>query len=282
MSADSDEYLFRYILRDLPEGEAERLDERSVTDEAFAQRLRDFENDLVDRYAREDATDESLNRFEQRVRDSGYLRNKVQFARALQKVSMHGETDGTGAATAPVLSIGRRRWLEVFATAAMLLLVATGYLALRTVSLREDVARLQVERSAVERQKEQLQRDLEGARATPQRLKTVTDRLPPPRRGADEHSLRLPSDTTEVLLQAVIESSEYETFWASLQDSTSGQTLWRSGDVSGTADGANRIVQITIPVSLLKSGRYSLDVSGKTGAGIFESAGSYPLRVMLE
>ncbi len=279
MSADSDEHLIRYILRDPPESEAERLDERSVTDEAFAQRLRDFENDLVDRYAREDATDASLNRFEQRVRDSSYLRNKVQFARALQKVSMHGET---GAATAPVLSIGRRRWLEVLATAAMLLLVATGYLALRTVSLREDIARLQAERSAVVQQKEQLQRDLEGARATPQRLKTVTDRLPPPRRGADEHSLRLPSDTTEVLLQAVIESSEYETFWASLQDSTSGQTLWRSGDVSGTADGANRIVQITIPVSLLKSGRYSLDVSGKTGAGIFESAGSYPLRVMLE
>src|SRR6187200_3781646 len=129
MSADSDEYLIRYILRDLPESEAERLDERSVTDEAFAQRLRDFENDLVDRYAREDATDASLNRFEQLVRDSSYLRNKVQFARALQKVSMHGET---GAATTPVLSMGRRRWLEVLATAAMLLLVATGYLALRT------------------------------------------------------------------------------------------------------------------------------------------------------
>ena len=87
MSADSDEHLIRYILRDLPESEAERLDERSVTDEAFAQRLRELENDLVDRYAREGATDESLNRFEQRVRDSTYLRNKVQFARALQEVS---------------------------------------------------------------------------------------------------------------------------------------------------------------------------------------------------
>ena len=41
MSADSDEYLIRYILRGLPESEAESLDERSVTDDAFAQRLRD-------------------------------------------------------------------------------------------------------------------------------------------------------------------------------------------------------------------------------------------------
>ena len=53
----------------------------------------------------------------------------------------------------------------------------------------------------------------------------------------------MPSDTTQVLLQIVIESGGYQTFWASLQDSTSGATLWRSGDVSGTASGANRIVR---------------------------------------
>ena len=41
MSADSDEYLIRYILRELPESEAERLDEQSVSDDAFARRLRD-------------------------------------------------------------------------------------------------------------------------------------------------------------------------------------------------------------------------------------------------
>ena len=103
MTADSDEYLIRYILRDLPESEAERLDERSVTDEAFAERLREFENDLVDRYAREGATDESLSRFEQRVRDSTYLRSKVQFARALQQVST---PVATSAVTAPALRSG--------------------------------------------------------------------------------------------------------------------------------------------------------------------------------
>jgi hypothetical protein len=279
MSADSDEYLIRYILRDLPDSEADRLDEQSVTDEAFARRLYEVESDLADRYARKGATDESLNRFEQRVRDSSYLRNKVQFARALQQVAMQGRT---GAAPAPVLSSVRRRWREVFAAAAMLLLVASGYLGLRTVSLREDVARLQAERTAVARHTEQLQRDLEAARATPQSVKTEAYLLAPPRRGADEQTLRLPSDTTQVLLRVVIETSEYETFWASLQDSMSGRTLWRSGDVSGTADGANRIIQVTIPVNLVKSGRYSLDVSGRTRTGIFEPAGTYPLRVMLE
>ena len=279
MSPDSDEHLIRYILRDLPESEAERLDERSVTDEAFAQRLRELENDLVDRYAREGATDESLNRFEQRVRDSTYFSNKVQFARALQQVAA---PVGTGIATAPVLPIARRRWLEGFAAAAVLLLVATGYLGLRTVSLREDVARLEAERSAVARQNEQLQRKLEGARETTRQLRPATFLLRPTRRGADEQTLTVPPRTTQVLLQVVIESSEYKTFWASLQDSASGRTVWRSGDLSGTADGGNRIVQVTIPVSLLASGRYSLDVSGQAGTGTFESVGSYPLRVMLE
>jgi len=80
----------------------------------------------------------------------------------------------------------------------------------------------------------------------------------------------------------VVESSEYETFWVSLQDPASGRSLWRSGDLLGTADGGNRIVQVTIPVSLLTSGRYSLDVSGNTGAGIFEPVGSHQIRVVLE
>jgi hypothetical protein len=279
MNADSDDHLIRYILRDLPEGEAERLDERSVTDEAFAQRLREVENDLVDRYAREGATDGSLTLFEQQFRESTYLRNKVQFARALQQLAA---PVGTGAATAPVSPTGRRRWLEGFAAAAVLLLVAAGYLALRTVSLRQDVARLEAERSAVSRQNEQLQRDLEGVRATPRQLKSATFLLRPPRRGTDEQILTVPSGTAQVSLQLIIESSEYKMFWASLQDSASGRTVWRSGDLSGIADGGNRIVAVTIPVSVLASGRYSLDVSGNSGAGAFEPAGSYQLRVMLE
>ena len=279
MSADTDHYLIRYILRDLPDSEAEGLDERSVLDEAFAQRLRELENDLVDRYAREGAIDESLIRFEQRVRDSAYLRDKLQFARALQEVS---KRSGTDAAMVPVLPITRRRWLEGFAAAAVILLVATGYLGLRTVSLREDNARLQEERSAVARQNAQLQRSLEDAQPGPQPLATATFRLRPPRRGAAEQTLVVPSGTTQLLLQVVVESAEYQTFWASLQEPNSGRTLWRSGDLRGTADGANRIFETTIPVSLLTSGRYLLEVSGNTGAGPFEPAGSYAIRISLE
>jgi hypothetical protein len=279
MPPDSEEHLIRYLLRDLPDDETERLDERSVTDEAFAQRLRDVENDLVDRYAREGATDESLNRFEQRVRDSTYLRNKVQFVRALEQAAAPVEA---GASAAPIVPTGRRRWLEGLAAAAVILLVVTGYLGLRTVALRDEVAGLETDRSEAERRNEQLHRDLEAARGTAQQSKTTTYVLRPPRRGAEEQTLTVPSGTTMVLLRVVIESSEYKTFWAALQDSASGRIIWRSGDLSGTADGGNRIVQVTIPLSLLASGRYSLDVSGNTRTRIVEPVGSYQIRVVLE
>ena len=71
-------------------------------------------------------------------------------------------------------------------------------------------------------------------------------------------------------------------FWASLKDPASGRSLWRSGDLRGTADGGNRVVQVTIPVGMLTSGRFTLDVSGNTRAGIFEPVGSYQIRVVLE
>lgn len=279
MSVDSDEDLIRYIVRDLPEDEAERLDERSVTDEAFATRLRVCENDLVDRYAREGPADEPLERFEQRLRDSAYLRSKVQFARALQAVSLRA---GTAVGPNPTSATERRHWLEAVAAAAVLLLVAAGYLGLRTVSLRDDVARLETDRSAAVRRAEQLQRDLEAARGTAPQSKTTTFVLRPPRRSAEEQTLTVPSGTTTVSLRVVIESAEYKTFWAALQDSASGRIIWRSGDLSGTTDGGNRIVQVPVPLGLLVSGRYSLDVSGNTRAGIFEPVGSYQIRVVLE
>ena len=275
MSAEPDDYLIRYILRDLPESEAERLDERSVTDEAFAARLRELENDLVDRYARGGAADEPLVRLEQRARDSPHLRSKVQFARALQAMATRGEP-------MPVAPTARRYGLELLAAAAMFLLVASGYLGLQTVSLRREIGRLEADRATVARQNAQQQRNADGTRATPQHPKTAAFRLAPPRRSAGEATLVVPPGTTEVLLAIVVESSEYATFWVSLQDATSGQALWRSGDLSGTPEGANRIVEVTVPVRPLRTGRYSLDVSGKTRAGVFEPAGSYPLRVMLE
>src|ERR1041385_7075840 len=78
-----DELLIRYLVGSLPEDETERLDELSITDDEFACRLRDVENDLVDAYSRGELSGETLERFESFYFSSARGRRKVQFAQTL-------------------------------------------------------------------------------------------------------------------------------------------------------------------------------------------------------
>ena len=59
-----DQQLVRYLLRLLPDEEADRLDEMSIADEETVWRLRVAENDLVDGYVSGALTGETLERFE--------------------------------------------------------------------------------------------------------------------------------------------------------------------------------------------------------------------------
>ena len=60
---DDVQKMIHYLLGSLPEKEAERLDELSITDDDFALRLNDAENDLVDAYVRGELSAETRERF---------------------------------------------------------------------------------------------------------------------------------------------------------------------------------------------------------------------------
>ena len=79
-SGPDDQQLVRYLLRLLPEDEADRLDEMSISDDGLAWRLREVENDLVDAYVRGALTGETLQRFESSYLSSERRREKVRFA----------------------------------------------------------------------------------------------------------------------------------------------------------------------------------------------------------
>lgn len=76
--------LNEYLLGALPEAETERFDELSFTDEEFADALKAAENDLIDRYVRNDLDGAALEKFETHYLASPVRREKVEFARALQ------------------------------------------------------------------------------------------------------------------------------------------------------------------------------------------------------
>ncbi|HMJ08839.1 MAG TPA: hypothetical protein VK468_07525, partial [Pyrinomonadaceae bacterium] len=80
----SDHTISDYLLEYLPPGQAEQIDELTVTDEAFAERVRAFENDLVDSYILGDRGPEELSRFKSHYLNSPRRRERVEFARAFQ------------------------------------------------------------------------------------------------------------------------------------------------------------------------------------------------------
>ncbi len=81
---DNHQVITKYLLGSLAEAEAERLDELSFTDDAFAQALKSAEKELVDSYARGELKDEALEKFESYYLASPFRRQKAEFAKAFQ------------------------------------------------------------------------------------------------------------------------------------------------------------------------------------------------------
>jgi len=285
MSADSDDQVVRYLLGDLPEEESERLDERSITDSAFAQRLRAVENDLVDRYARGEPLPVPRERFELASRASPYLAEKVQFASA-----WHAFTRDPRLGRAPgriEASTKRLAWRSLAAAAALLLAVA-GYLGVRNVQLRDEGRQLEARRTAIEQRNAELERDIDQARRTPpappRSLLTATFLLPAPRRGlaTDTTTVSIPRGTGQVSLRLQVESDEYATFWAAVKDPVTTRIVWRSGDLGADPSGGNRTVTLTLHVDMLVSQRYIIELFAITAGGSPELLVQYPVRVVRE
>src|SRR5919112_1008294 len=83
MDTSDDATLVRYLLGDLPPGDTEKLDERSVVDAAFADRLRGVEHDLADAYVRGELPDADRRRWERIFGVSDAGRDQLRLAQAL-------------------------------------------------------------------------------------------------------------------------------------------------------------------------------------------------------
>lgn len=285
MQPESDEYLVRYLLGELSDGEAEQLDERGVTDEALARRLRLLEDDLVDRYARGETLDVPRDRFDRARAASPHLQEKVLFARALQSAVARNEP---ASLRSRPMTARSRLALQGLAAAAVLLLAATGYLAFRNLQFRDGIDRLAAQRAAAERQSAELQQQLDQARAaaSPQ---TSPDAaafvLRPPRRGPGDDTtiISVPRGTEQVTLLLVVEAETDTSFWAAVRAAGASRIVWRTPDLPSEARGRDRVVTLTIAVKVLERQRYLIDLFGLSpGAASSELVSQYPIRIVLE
>jgi len=169
-----------YILGDLPESESERLDELSLTDDGFVERLRATENDLVDAYARGELPSETAQRLKARYLASPRRRDKLRFAQALLALGAGGAATGTkeyvASAPEPPVQASTSRplwtgWLGAlrpgwaFALPAVVALIGAGYLALENLRLRGQMAQANQDRAALEQRERDLERQVEANRS---------------------------------------------------------------------------------------------------------------------
>jgi hypothetical protein len=309
----NDELLKRYVLGALSEAETERLDELSVTDEAFAGRLDAAENDLVDAYVRGELPPEDLEQFKSSYLSSPKRQQKVRFAEgflALERRAAGARAGMQEAAAEPspterALPKGSARRMAVvprfkfqwgLAAACLALLVAGGYLLFQNLELRKQLSQAQSRRSdagALEMQLAQAQaaeeksrKELEQARNSQLKLdqiKTVSMLLPPPLRGAGAiPKVRVSRGTDLVVLVLPLETDDFPVYRAKLKDPRSNRVLWSSSALMVVPGGERKSVSISFPAGLLKQQNYIVDLAGIPSHGASEIVGGYPFTVVLQ
>jgi hypothetical protein len=285
-----DQLVVQYLLGSVCGEDAARLDELSIANDEFAERLRAVEDDLVDAFVRGELSGNSLDRFQSHYLASPYRREKVRFAESL--LALCDRAPAASRQTQP----SARSWPSfpawTFSAAACVMLIAGGYLLYENSRLRDQVTRAQLDREALQQSQRNLQRQIQEQRMpvaeVPERrppaqspVSTMALVLLPQTRGSGPlAAIALPPAADQAELQLELESGDFDGYQAVLKDPVNGRSLWRSGKLKAASRGDSKLVTVSLPASVLKTQNYSLDLFGipRTGAG--ELLSSYAFRVV--
>jgi hypothetical protein len=280
-----------YLLDSLSETDTEQLDEMSVTDDDFAERLRDAENDLVDAYVRGQLSGDTLARFKSHYPTSARRRNKVNFAQTFRDLLI---------AQPEPIQTGSRKRAAVFqfalAAVAAVMMLAGGYLMFENVRLRK-------EHSTLERRESELQQELARQRSSDtekeKELARVREKLmqleqqispkqqrdvrviafnlaPQTRSIGPIPVLSIPAGTDSVDITLKLETNDFSAYTVALKNPANDKVLW-----SDKLKAANSL-QFRLPANMLNQQNYVLELSGISASGVSEIVSSYPFRVSNE
>jgi hypothetical protein len=258
---------------------------------------------------------EEASRFKSAYLSSPRRREKVRFAATLVTLEQRAANQAVvvrpeaGRAEKKHESAGKRFFGNWFGTsrrastwfaaqwglagAALLLLVASGYLLNSDRELRQEVKRAESDRATLVQQLGQLQHQIAiTAAANPanqgthdtsplslDHLRVAVFVLGPSLRGA----VALPTvswsaNTDLVVLKLELESSEFSNYRVTIQDPSSRHTAWQNNALKPASDGNRRVLSIAFPPSVLKSGNYVVQLEGVRANGATELVSSYPFR----
>lgn len=310
--SDDRQLLNQYLLGTLAESEIERLDQLSVTDDQFAARLGDAENDLVDAYVRQEMTGETLDQFRNHYLASPLRRGKVKFAMGLRET-----LEPASAVAQPNVAYQstQRNWLSGLfaipafqwgvAIAGLVILVGAGWLVVDNLRLRRQIAQSQTEQSQTARRAQALQDELNNQRGnaaasedelaqlraerptqtqpqkSPEASLTATLLLTPQMRGAEQiPSVRIEPTTKSVAAHLTLDPNDFSSYRVALIEEANHRTIWSSGILRARTKGDSRVLTVALPTDRLKSSAYALRVSGMAEGGAPELISDYPFKIV--
>lgn len=276
----SDDSLIRYLLGDVREAQAEALDERSIVDAAFAERLRGIEHDLADAYVTRELSPEERQRWEHTIGASKAGREQIRVAAALAM----RERPGAGAARRPVTDLAprriSRRVLGLAAGVALALTPLAAYYALRGQSAPPPIATIQPpSRAGAERSSSSAPSRAAAVPHPPASYVALT-LAAPTRSLAGTPVLSIPAGMSDVRLTLRLEPAGFSRYAIDLRDLTSGRVVWRTTDLTPTETAEGRVLTVTVPANTFHAGRFAFEVHGAASRGT-ELVGSYPMTVGL-
>ncbi|MGJ5814529.1 hypothetical protein [Paludibaculum fermentans] len=142
--SEQDRRIIRYLLKDLPEDEAERIEEQYVCETVYFDRVAELEEELICSYMNQTLSPSDSSLFERKYLANPHLRQKIEVAKQLRE-------EGREVASSWISRPAAESWWErllhpqirgpVFACLPFLIMVVAA-LVLQNARLRSDLLRL--------------------------------------------------------------------------------------------------------------------------------------------
>jgi hypothetical protein len=207
----SEELIDRYLLGDLPEDKQAEIEDRAFTDREYLERILQAESDLIDEYVRGGLSDSERRLFQSRFLASEERRRKVEFAKALSNV-IHEEKAAERETRTVIAPARPGLWstLTAFfhglrpaaslsmAAAALLFLIGGAWIVREGMRQRSEIAQLQSEQQAQQRERQNLERQLADERARGEELSSRLQTEQREREQSEESIRRLEREKEEL------------------------------------------------------------------------------------
>ncbi len=301
----SDERLRAYLLGELREDERLRLDQRLLTDDDVAERIRLAEAQLIDEYVAGELDARTAGVFHTRFMKTDARREQVRLTAALRDYSAQSET-----ALPLPRPVARRSWREGFSeffalkpgpawaaagsfAVLVLVLVAAWYLSRQSRQSEPPVAHQPAVNAAspAATQAPAVAHVPPTASPTPPQLKPTPSEppvavasfvlLPGALRGPGEMMrVAVPRGERAILrFSLVLENPAPGTYQVELANAD-GQTVIVRNHLKPRANGQTKIV-VDVPARLIQTGDYQIKLARQTD-GLLESVGRYYFRALQE